>query len=304
MAMKYSKAKPITAEPQAGEAETLVHKPTIKPAPKLPERKGCCAPCEWFQESPLHRWQFGLFLLFAILPFLFAGIRYGGNKTIIGDVISGLFAVILAVHGANHFRILLGLKEEVDKFAHNNKDFKEQNIQLAMEVNRLERAIDELKNVEQSLTETSNAFQKNVVKFRNVQETLSKLADNNIEGVQRLKEMSHMVQTSIQNELVQHERSILMKVRYNLGFQQDKKGLTKKEYETFVQNLPGSFQIRFRNMNKSWKELAGEDGLLNHQEFSDLCDKFAQQEASAGGTTIDPLRMSKLEPFDCNKCTQ
>ena len=81
-----------------------------KPAP--PKRSGIFASCKWFKESPLRRWTFGVMLLFALLTPIWIIIRATGPMA--GDIISGIAGFALAVYGANHFRILLGLKEQVN----------------------------------------------------------------------------------------------------------------------------------------------------------------------------------------------
>eukprot|EP01084_Bolivina_argentea_P065362 119139_1 len=297
--MAEQEAHPLTGD-TAQVNQPLTAKKAPKPAPKeIPKREGCCAPWEWFTESPLHRWQFGVFLVWSILPVVWIAIRFGSSLT--ADLLAGIFALVLAIYGANHFRILLGLKVEVDRFADNNKRFKEENMQLKTEVSKLSKASDELSEIQHRLTETSKAFSQNIEKFAKLDATLSQLADDNIEGIEKLKDMSHMVQTSIQNELLQHERSILMKVMDKMEFGDDKEGLNRQEYQKFVEALPGTFQRRFSAMQRSFTQVAGNDSIMDFQEFTKLCDEFAKQEASAGGTTIDPIARRQLETIDSNK---
>ena len=79
-----------------------------------PKRTGICAPCQWFKESPMTRWTFAVMLLFGCLTPIWIIIRATGTLT--GDILSGLCAFILACYGANHFRVLLGLKEQVHEY--------------------------------------------------------------------------------------------------------------------------------------------------------------------------------------------
>ena len=51
-------------------------------------------------------------LLFAPVCIIWIIVRATGTLT--GDILSGLAAIFLAFYGANHFRILLGLKEQVN----------------------------------------------------------------------------------------------------------------------------------------------------------------------------------------------
>lgn len=78
---------------------------------KKQEFTGICQSCQWFKAKPLQRWTFGVMLLFAILTPLWLILKATSGAT--GDVLAGLLGIILACYAANHFRILLGLKEQV-----------------------------------------------------------------------------------------------------------------------------------------------------------------------------------------------
>ena len=192
--------------------------------------------------------------------------------------------MILALYGARHFRMLLGLKVEVDRYGKLNENFKEENQKLHREVDRLSRAHDELAAIQQRLQETTKGYAENIEKFRNIDETLRKLAEDNIEGVEKLKELSQHVQESMHDELVQHERDILHKVMEALEFQDSKEGLNEEEYNKFIGLLPLSFQRRFSNMNYTFDQISGPDGILDIEDFRKLADEFAVQEAKAGGS--------------------
>merc|ERR1712129_411868 len=187
-----------------------------------PKRVGICASCQWFKESPMTRWTFAIMLLFAVLTPIWIIIRATGSLT--GDILSGLCAFILACYGANHFRILLGLKEQVDRFGKNNKAMKAENAQMKMEVNKLSKAQEELGATADRLNQTTKSYQENISKFKALDEKLGKLADDNIAGLEKLQEMSATVQDSIQKELVQHQRDILMRVQETMEFGDDKEG--------------------------------------------------------------------------------
>merc|ERR1712154_566222 len=245
--------------------------------------KGICAPCQWFKESPLKRWPFAVFLLFGILAIIWILIRATGSLT--GDILSGLCAFILACYGANHFRILLGLKEQVDRFSKNNAAMKQENAALKMEVNKLSKAQEELGATADRLNQTTKSYQENISKFKALDEKLGKLADDNIAGLEKLQEMSKTVQDSIQKELVQHERDILMRVQETMEFGDDTEGLTEDEYNRFIDYLPVTFQQRFEKMGQSFSDIAGKDGILDMDEFTKICDEFAVLNAqdAAGG---------------------
>merc|ERR1719145_209039 len=111
-----------------------------------------------------------------------------------------------------------------------------------MEVNKLSRAQQELGATADRLKETTKSYAENISKFKALDEKLSNLADDNIAGLEKLQEMSKTVQDSIQKELVQHQRDILMRVQESMEFGDDKEGMSEDEYNRFVAALPRNFQ--------------------------------------------------------------
>merc|ERR1712130_1009889 len=56
-----------------------------------------------------------------------------------GDVLSMCSSLVLAGYGCYHFKILLRFKEQNDKFAASNRKMKKHNVELEIEVRKLER---------------------------------------------------------------------------------------------------------------------------------------------------------------------
>merc|ERR1712154_406211 len=92
-------------------------------------------------------------------------------------ILAGVAAVVMSGYGANHFRILLGLKEQVDKMASLNREFRVENAALQQEVDKLKRARVQLSSVEAGLKESNRKLKENVEKFRQLDNNLKKLAE-------------------------------------------------------------------------------------------------------------------------------
>jgi len=186
-------------------------------------------------------------------------------------------SLVLAGYGCYHFKILLRFKEQNDKFAASNRKMKKHNVELEIEVRKLERAERELAEVQNSLKATTRMYEENIEKFRGLDERLHKLGDSSIEGMERLKQMSHTLQDTIKKEMVQHERNILARVQEALEYGDDKDGLSEDEYNRFVNALPKNFRNRFASMDKTFADFAGDDGIMDFDEFTELADTFAQE---------------------------
>merc|ERR1719385_97141 len=244
---------------------------------------GICAPWKWFLEKPLQRKSFIMFLIPAALTvvWLIMFITSAGGAT--AYILAGVAAIIMSALGANHFRILLALKEEVDRMSRLNQDFRRENMQLQQEVDKLGRAREQLSSVEAGLKESNRKLKENVEKFRKLDENLKKLADSNIEGLEKLQKSSQQVMKTMQENLIRHEKQILMKVFDHLDLKEkEKDGLTKEEFENFWTQMPSSYVQRWEAMGQTFEDIAGDDGVLDYNEFMGMCDKFAEEEAHAG----------------------
>merc|ERR1712228_60 len=250
--------------------------------PKRPG--GICAPWKWFCESPLKRYQFLIFLIFGCLTIVWLLMFIGTAGGATSYILAGVAAIIMSGYGANHFRILLGLKEQVDKMSNLNRRFRAENAALQQEVDKLSRAREQLSSVESGLKESNRRLKENVEKFKKLDENLKKLADSNIEGLDKLRKSSEQVMQTMQESLIRHEKEILNKVFDHLEFGDEKPGLSRDEFKAFWKQMPSSYHDRWKRGGQTFEDIAGDDGVLDYQEFTAMCDSFAEAEAKAGGS--------------------
>eukprot|EP00483_Globobulimina_turgida_P000508 UN00508 len=159
---------PMAGDDGGNDEDSMLNKSRTKT-----ERSGICQSCQWFKENPLRRWKFAVFLLFTVLTLVWLILRVTASLT--GDLLAGVCALVLACYGANHFRILLGLKEQVDKFSKNNRHFKVENAGLKMEVSKLSKAQEELGSTADRLKATTKGYEENISKFKVLDSKLSEL---------------------------------------------------------------------------------------------------------------------------------
>jgi len=232
---------------------------------------------EWFKEKPLQRWPFFLFLLFGLLTVIWLFMYIAGQAS--GYILAGAFAVVMSVYGANHFRLLLGLKEEVDKMDKLNQAFRAENAAIKQEVDKLSRARESLTNVEEKLEESNAKLKENLEKFRELDNNLKKLAGSNIQGLEKLQSSCEAVMNRWKESLIKHEKTLLNKVFDGFEFADDKPDMSKEEFQNFIKALPPAYQERWRNMKVTFEELAGDDNLMQYDEFRKLVDRWAEEEA-------------------------
>jgi len=232
---------------------------------------------EWFKEKPLQRWPFLLFIVFFLLTFIWIIIYLGGGVT--GCALAGAFAIVMSLYGANHFRILLALKEEVDKMDKLNQSFRAENAQIRQEVDKLSRASENLTNVEVKLKESNQKLKANLEKFRELDKNLKQLSGSNIEGLEKLQTSCEAVMNRWKESLIKHEKTLLNKVFDEFEMNDSKPDMSKEEFIQFINALPPSYQDRWTNMNTTFEELAGDDNIMQYEEFRNLVDRWAEEEA-------------------------
>merc|ERR1712204_141137 len=134
---------------------------------------------------------------------------------------------------------------------------------------------EELTGVSIQLRATTKSYKENISQFKALDEKLSKLADDNIAGLEKLQEMTKTVQDSIAKEMVQHQRDLVMRVQESMEFGDDQEGMSKQEYDRFIAALPLEYQEAF--MTKDFDQMSGDDGNMSLKEFTALVDELCAE---------------------------
>lgn len=166
---------------------------------------------EWFMESPWTRWPFALFILFGLASLLWL-ILYFAEPSM-GYMLAGISAIVMSLYGAYHFKILLGLKEQVDQYANLNKQFKQENAALRKEVDKLSHARVRLQTVQGELSDSNKTLAESLEKFRTLEANLQASSADNIEGLGEILKQSKAVVESMNEQCQKSERAILKTVK-------------------------------------------------------------------------------------------
>jgi len=84
--------------------------------------------------------------------------------------------------------------------------------------------------------------------------------------------------------LIKNEKAILNKVYEQFEMKDDKEDMTEQEFNDFMNALPGEYRKRFQALGKTFKELAGDDNLMQYEEFKTLVDSWADEVGNQGGS--------------------
>jgi len=212
---------------------------------------------------------FCLILLWIIIFFI------TGNG---GYVAAGVVGCITALFGFYHFRLLAALREQVEKLSKMNQKFKKENIKIVQEVTKLQEAATQLKVMEDVLQQSTEKQKENLHHLTQLNQNLSSIGTNNNDTMHKVQNMSKTMVSKWKEQLLSHERRLLSKVFDQLEFKDNNEGIQEDEFNQFLELLPVRYQARFRKLG-DFKQLAGDDGKIDYEEFKKLLDNMADQEA-------------------------
>merc|ERR1712083_815602 len=106
-------------------------------------------------------------------------------------------------------------------------------------------------------------------------------------------EMVKKMQGRWAEELKRRERKVLSVIFDRVEMGDDEEGLSFEEFQEFKGHLPITYQLRMAKLG-TWLEIAGDDGVLQFDEFQELMDNFVDQVVG----DLQGLELEKWEEQD------
>ena len=245
---------------------------------------GKCGMWKWYLEAPIKRFRFLIFFLCGCLTIIWL-LMFAAKPNDPGSFIfAGVIIIIMSLWAVAHFRLLTKLTTQIDKLYHLNMTFFNENKKLRKDVMSLSKTEKHLSGVQYQIKSLNVKLKENIMKFQELDKNLRTISDSNIRGIEKIQKKSRMVMDSMYQSLIRSEKSILHSVYDNLEWDNNIKGLSHQQFEMFWKKLPRSYYKRWLNLGKTFQELAGENGILDYKEFTQMVDEFAKQEAAMGGS--------------------
>eukprot|EP01084_Bolivina_argentea_P096111 172786_1 len=189
--------------------------------------------------------------------------------------IAGACGIVVSLWQLHSFRTLLNKKKEIDVYSSNNKRFAEENKLVMQEVNKFSSAKDELKDTRTRIKAAIARQEINLQKFRQLNVNLEASGKENLELLANLQSMAVRMETKWKDQLFLKERKILHVCFDRFDWEDNLDGITQKQFTEFKLTLPMEYQLRLTRAG-DWKTIAGDDGILQLDEFVELLDNFAQ----------------------------
>ena len=100
-----------------------------------------------------------------------------------------------------------------------------------------------------------------------------------MELLQNLNSMANKMENKWRDELVKKERKILHVCFDRFEWRDGADGISREQFTQFKLTLPMEYQLRLTRTG-DWKTIAGDDGILQLEEFIELLDTFADEVAT------------------------
>ena len=135
----------------------------------------------WMRENPKSRWQFLWFFISIFIPPLIAFYAFAFHQMEIAYVIAGVFGLTATLYGANHFRILFALRQQVRRLHAHNCDFRDQHNALNTQVSELEHCGFTLQDTQGKLKQSNLKMIDTIRRFEDLEHQMQILGVSTID---------------------------------------------------------------------------------------------------------------------------
>ena len=152
-------------------------------------------------------WNFLFFVINTFTPiaiFLWWWMIYPDDT--IPYITSGIVGVLIAIVGFRHFRQLMQITREANKFSSNNKKMRSEHRKIKKEINSIFSANKELRDTEHRLREANKKNTQNLSNFREVQNFMQQM---DVEDFKEVTNKAAQIGKKWHDELLQQERDML-----------------------------------------------------------------------------------------------
>ena len=211
---------------------------------KVKNNKSCKDWWIWYWSNPVDNLSFAhFFVMFLLCPILSIFWLMDNDSCFI---IAGSIGLFMSIYAFRKFRILIGLKREINKYKELNLKFKKDNIKLQKEVDRVLLAHKELKKTKKRITRANQRHRDNLRAFESIQVDMKLAGTKQVNGMTNVHHKAVTMKQSWRDELLSKERELLHSAfeRFeNAGDRTD--GVTHDEFRRFSKLLPKRYSKRY-----------------------------------------------------------
>merc|ERR1719203_2002524 len=162
--------------------------------------------------------------------------------------------------------------------------FKGENDKYAQEIDELRNTKEQLAGEVSKLQETTNSMSRDVDNLKatlgqydELKESLKEICGDNQHLNDLINDVNDMY-SSMKNTILSNTRAGILSAYYDAALKDDEEGMSQREYKRFLSRLDKKTRSIFKDFG-TFEEIAGEDGLIDLNEFQQLVDKLLSQQA-------------------------
>jgi len=205
-----------------------------------------------------------------ICVILFIAGLAGPNDVFWGIVISCFLLSILGTWTVYKYG---SVSEHIDRLKHENeqyegelKELSQTRVELGNEVSKLRAEVEHLQG-------DANELAKQAEEFNDLRKELEKIAGDNQDLFDVINK-TNSIFDDMRQTVLENERAYLLNCFYTAAFSRDDDGkMNSQEYKKFLARLLPEQRKKFEDLG-SFEQLAGEDQLIDLDEFQQMLEKI------------------------------
>lgn len=267
-------------EGEAEKAKVPATKPKDKPAPG----RSCLEILKAFATNPAY-WP--VFVMMCVASVTFSCLLYWEAKHAFlkfGLVLIFMALFLMAqVNGTYTVYTSVQLQEQIDTFKVENEEFAASNEKLESSITSLtsenEEIGQEVKKLDASvekMKETTDKMKSELAAFKAIKEKMAQYADSMGDDLQKSMEQADRLVRKMDAMTEDNEKTLLYKALSDLEFMDADEGLSKEEYDKFIERLPAARKAQFLKLAGDFETLAKGAETVSSDDVGDIIDKLVK----------------------------
>eukprot|EP01083_Nonionella_stella_P035248 96250_1 len=256
----------------------------IKKKRKISENTSISNWWKWYWQQPTARLPFLYFVLtLCSVPALSTFWWMDQDSAFI---LSGVIGICIFMYAIHRFRILIGLKKQINKYKELNLEFKKDVLAVKAELARVRNAHSNLRKTKHRITRANANNRKNLNRFELISKNMQIVGEKQAKGMTNIHETALEMKTSWRHELLTNERALLHSAyaRFETTGHRDD-GVTYDQFIKLSRMLPKRYSKRFRRMG-TFDTFAHGGSVIDFRMFTNAIDLYATMEVD--NVDLDP----------------
>ena len=253
---------------------------------KLRDITSCGDVWRWYMRHPVAHMPALYFLVLALCSLALCLVFLISRSACF--MLSGAAGLAMSGFGVHHFRGSLALRHAMTDFHGLNLRLKRERREVEAELARVQAARRTLRRTRRRLEACNERNKRNLCEFRKVEAMMRVTGQRGIAGMERVSRRAKQIGAQWRDEFLRNERDMLHAVYRRYERKPTKLsglGMNADDFAAFERMLPRRYKTRFMRMG-TFHAFANEQSIVDHQDFSNALDTFAEMEVDDNDIVI------------------